>query len=75
MIHVWQHQEGINVRVRGIFQRRYEYLPFEESKAFSDYGIEQQGDIVRDYFYLLNGYSKSAWPPIEKYRALIPFVK
>jgi len=75
MTHVWQHQKGMNVRIRGVFQRTYKYLPFEPGKAFLDYGIEQQGDIVRDYFYLLNGYSRSDWPPIETYRKLIPFVK
>lgn len=75
MTHVWQHQSGVNVRIRGIFQRTYKYLPLEPGKKFSDYGIEQQGDIVRDYFYLLNGYSRHDWPAIETYRKLIPFVK
>jgi hypothetical protein len=74
MTHVWQHQKGVNVVAKGMVQREYKYLPLT-GKPFSDYNIEQQGDIVRDYFYLRNGYSKSGWPPISTYRALIPFVK
>lgn len=73
MTHVWQHQQGVNVRLRGAFERTYNYLPMEAGKKFNEYNIEQQGDIVRDFFYLLNGYKKNEWPPISIYRNLIPF--
>ncbi|WP_281649177.1 hypothetical protein [Parendozoicomonas sp. Alg238-R29] len=73
MVHVWQHQKGINVKLRGTFERTYKYLPLTPDKKFADYNIEQQGDIVRDFFYLLNGYKKSEWPHISVYRKLIPF--
>ena len=74
MTHVYQHQHGEKVILKGIFQRKYGYLPLQDGKAFHDYGIEQRGDIVRDYFYLLNGYNKENLPPIQVYRELIPFV-
>ena len=74
MTHVWQHQQGINVAVKALLNRKYEYLPLVEGKKFEDYGLEQQGDIVEDYFYLLNGYLPENAPPIKVYRDLIPFV-
>lgn len=73
MTHVWQHQQGVNVRLRGAIEREYKYLPLTPEKKFKEYKIEQQGDIVRDFFYLLNGYKKKEWPPILIYRNLIPF--
>ena len=73
MTHVWQHQQGVNVKLRGTFERNYEYLPLQPGKKFNDYNIEQQGNIARDFFYLLNGYSNKKWPPISVYRNLIPF--
>ncbi len=74
MTHIWQHQQGTNVAARGLFNRSYNYLPLKPGKAFSDYGIEQQGDIVRDYFYLKNGYNLKNRPLLDVYRKLIPFV-
>lgn len=72
--HVWQHQHGVNVIARGIFQRDYDYLPMTASSRFSRYGIEEQAQIFRDYFYLLNGRSKPEWPDISVYVAVIPFL-
>ncbi|MGD9583590.1 MAG: RHS repeat-associated core domain-containing protein [Lysobacterales bacterium] len=73
MTHVWQHQQGINVALRGIFSRRYDYLPLKSGKAFRSYGIEQQGDIVRDYYLLRQGYQVQGAPPITAYQSLLPF--
>jgi RHS repeat-associated protein len=73
MTHIWQHQQGVNVALRGIFSRQYEYLPLESGKAFRSYGIEQQGDIVRDYYLLRQGYHVQGAPPISTYQSLLPF--
>jgi hypothetical protein len=76
LAHVWQHQNGVNVIVRGAVERNYKYLPLSEETDFYTLNIEQQGQVIRDYFYLLNGFYKEneKWPPIEVYRQVIPFV-
>lgn len=73
MTHVWQHQQGVSVALRGIFNRRYEYLPFQPGKAFRSYGVEQQSDIVRDYYLLRQGYQVQGAPPMSTYQSLLPF--
>ncbi len=73
MTHVWQHQQGIDVTTRGLFERRYEYT-IEAGKRFEDYLIEQQPAIVEDYFRLLQGQTLEGKRPIEVYRKLLPFV-
>lgn len=58
MMHVWQHQQGVNVIARGIYTQakqqitgnQYNYR-LDGKKLLKDYNIEQQGDIVRDYFF------------------------
>lgn len=74
MTHVWQHQCGVCVWLRGLLNRRYGYLPFDPSRSFGSYGVEQQGDIVQDYFLLLRGARVPGAPPLAAYRALLPFV-
>jgi DnaJ like chaperone protein len=74
MTHVWQHQCGTCVWLRGLLNRRYGYLPFDPRRPFSSYGVEQQGDIVQDYFTLLRGGRVPGAPPLDAYRALLPFV-
>ncbi len=74
MTHVWQHQKGINVVLARILRGGYEYLPLVPGRAFEDYGIEQQGDIVRDYFFLRFGRPVEGAPDLEAYERLIPFV-
>ena len=73
MTHVWQHQQGIDVKTRGTFERTYDYT-FTPGKCFEDYLIEQQGTIVEDYFRLLQGGTLEGKPPISVYRRLLPFV-
>jgi hypothetical protein len=76
LAHVWQHQNGVNVIARGTFERDYNYLPLDEDTDFYNFNIEQQGQIIRDYFYLLNGFRKAneKWPHITVYKKLIPFL-
>lgn len=60
MTHIFQHQHGINVVLRGaILQTAYflsfgRYNPYQYSyipgKSFWTYNIEQQGDIARDIY-------------------------
>ncbi|SDB91114.1 type IV secretion protein Rhs [Acinetobacter boissieri] len=49
MVHVWQVQYGLAVIRRAIFNRRYTYV-LSAKKRFLDYGIEQQAQMVQDYF-------------------------
>jgi len=45
---------GQLVIFRGPFDRNYEYV-IQPGKKFSDYGLEQMGQIVEDYHTLANG--------------------
>lgn len=74
LTHVWQHQHGGNVTFRGVFERDYDYLPLTVTTKFGDLGIEEQGDLVRDYYYLTHGYRNNVWPPLSIYIAVIPWL-
>lgn len=57
MTHVWQHQCGVNVLLRGALEQAMHFLGFDQyryrlepGKALTAYKLEQQGDILRDYF-------------------------
>jgi len=73
LTHVWQHQSGRNL----VFARRpfarYSYLPLKPGKKFESYGIEQQAEIVRDWFVLSRGGRVDGAPPLEVYERLLPF--
>ncbi|SIQ76367.1 hypothetical protein [Marinobacterium stanieri] len=73
--HVWQHQNKINVKLRGTFERSYDYLPLSPDTNFNDLGIEQQAQMIRDYYYLMHGFRGDGWPDIEIYKLVIPFIK
>lgn len=58
MTHVWQHQLGYNVKIKGLILHPsckvkgcdpYNYSLSDEKKL-CDYNMEQQGDIIADYF-------------------------
>lgn len=53
MTHVWQRQHGMWVRTRGLFSWSvsYRYL-LNERTQLSDYPMEQQAQIIADYFLL-----------------------
>lgn len=61
MAHVWQYQRGIWVRMRGLASGfiSYEYT-FEENKKLLDYRLEQQAQIIADYF-LLSKFGLKLW--------------
>lgn len=73
LTHVWQHQRGVKVWLRGLCDRRYRYLPLRPGKPFERYGIEQQGDMVQDYFMLLRGCAGASPVSLEDYRRLLHF--
>lgn len=53
MVHVWQHQLGYPVRLRGAVRvgLRYDY-ELAEGATLADYNMEAQGDLLADYFVL-----------------------
>jgi hypothetical protein len=86
MTHVWQHQNGMSVKARGLMSwiAPYDYK-IEAEKEFSKYSMEQQATIIADYFLSLQGLrvrpqyrddSKDFFlhTPAE-YEALIPWLK
>jgi hypothetical protein len=74
LTHVWQHQHGVDVIVRGAINRNYDYLPLSIDSKFDDFGIEQQAQIIRDYFYLTKQFYGKGWPPLAVYLRVIPFL-
>lgn len=61
LTHVWQHQKGMAVRMRGLFSWATDYhYDFSEGKYLQDYAMEQQAQIVADYF-LLYRYGYGDW--------------
>jgi hypothetical protein len=53
MVHVWQHQLGYPVRLRGALRLglTYRYALWEGAQL-SDYNMEAQGELLADYFVL-----------------------
>lgn len=53
MVHVWQHQLGYPVRLRGAIRLGLSYhYQLREGALLSDYNMEAQGDLLADYFAL-----------------------
>ena len=53
MVHVWQHQLGYPVRLRGAVRIGLPYhYDLYESATLADYNMEAQGDLLADYFVL-----------------------
>lgn len=58
MTHVWQHQRGHNVLWDGakkqagylIFSKDVYAYKIDPNKKLSDYNLEQQGDLIADYY-------------------------
>jgi len=78
LTHAWQYQHGVSVVKTGWYAmttwigiNTYDYEKekglLEAQKAgkkFTDFNTEQQGDIVRDYYYRLkSGLNTAAWQP------------
>jgi hypothetical protein len=53
MVHVWQHQLGYPVRLRGAIRLGLSYhYELCEGATLADYNMEAQGDLLADYFAL-----------------------
>ena len=53
MVHVWQHQLGYPVRLRGAVRIGLSYhYDLHEDATLADYNMEAQGDLLADYFML-----------------------
>jgi hypothetical protein len=53
MAHVWQHQLGYPVRLRGALRVGLPYhYRLREGATLADYNMEAQGDLLADYFML-----------------------
>jgi hypothetical protein len=53
MVHVWQHQLGYPVRLRGALRLGLSYhYDLREGATLADYNMEAQGDLLADYYVL-----------------------
>jgi hypothetical protein len=53
MVHVWQHQLGYPVRLRGAIRLGLSYhYELRNGATLADYNMEAQGDLLADYFAL-----------------------
>jgi hypothetical protein len=53
MVHVWQHQLGYPVRLRGALRLGLSYhYELREDATLADYNMEAQGELLADYFML-----------------------
>lgn len=68
MTHVWQVQQGIAVVRKALLDRRYRYQ-LQPNKTFLNYGIEQQAQMVQDYFL-----KKHLGHECSSYQQCIPFL-
>lgn len=76
MAHVWQYQHGINVLLRGAVEQVKHFLGFnqyryrlESGKPLAAYKLEQQGDILRDFFLAQHG-QRTPYGPADYLAAL-----
>ena len=72
LVHVWQHQQGIFLPLKRHPFCRYDYS-LKPGWKLSQYGIEQQAEIVRHVFLLKNGSKVAGAPPLEQYDGILPF--
>ena len=72
LVHVWQHQTGINLPLKRHPFCRYDYS-LKPGWKLHQYGIEQQAEIVRHVFMLKNGGKVAGAPPLEQYHGVLSF--
>lgn len=80
MCHVWQFEHGVNVELKGAFDRNYKYAGPNFGKiSFDQYGIEQQVQMVEDYYLIKVGYTSDytpkPTPSLATYEKIIPFLR
>jgi|UniRef100_UPI0035CA586D hypothetical protein len=77
LTHVWQHQQGMWVRLRGTLARgKYGYGDLGETdRPFTAFNIEQQAAIVGDYVLTTHGYrAQHGRGTRADYEAILPFL-
>ena len=76
LTHVWQHQQGMWVRARGVLNRNYDYGDLSKGDLkFMDQGIEVQASIVADYYRLRHKLSLlHGSGSLADYEKVIPFL-
>ncbi|WP_241622821.1 hypothetical protein [Rosenbergiella australiborealis] len=62
MMHIWQYQRSMNVKVRGLVSWAVNYKYVLDKKMLASYPMEQQASIVADYWLLIrfgfNGFKR-----------------
>lgn len=72
MTHVWQHQQGVNLILRRHPFCRYDYV-LKPGWSLTQYGLEQQAEIVRHAFLLREGELVAGAASLDAYRKILPF--
>jgi len=72
MTHVWQRQKGIYLPLARHPFCRYHYR-LTPGWRLDQYGIEQQGEIVRHAYLLRQGHVVAGAPPLAQYESVLPF--
>lgn len=72
MVHVWQHQQGMNLVLRRHPFCRYHYT-IKPGWMLARYGLEQQAEIVRHVFLLRHGAVVPGAPPLDTLETILPF--
>ena len=60
MSHVWQRERGMNIIARGLVSFAVSYRYSLDGRPLRRYPMEQQAQIIADYFILTN-YGYSLW--------------
>lgn len=72
LVHVWQHQRGMNLLLRRHPFCRYSYAVMP-GWPLERYGVEQQAEIVRHVFLLRRGVVVPGAPPLATLETILPF--
>ena len=72
LVHVWQHQQGINLLLKRHPFCRYDYS-LRPGWMLAKYGLEQQAEIVKHVFLLRQGVHLPGAPPLSQYKGILPF--
>ncbi|MGV3346526.1 type IV secretion protein Rhs [Enterobacteriaceae bacterium LUAb1] len=66
MSHVWQYQHGMNVKTRGLISWAVDYHYELHGWGLAGYGMEQQAQIIADYFLLTQFDGRKNWKIYNK---------
>jgi hypothetical protein len=72
MTHVWQYQQGVNLILKRHPFCRYDYA-LKPGWTLTQYGLEQQAEIVRHIFLLRAGETVPGAPSLRQYAGILPF--